>query len=249
MSSPRKFWLILGSSLLGLLALACSCSSLVPLQKTPTPFPTVSPVLLPTSLPDMSGLVGRWLDPDSSGDITTIIALGGGYVVDTVTSPGQDGNELTSTNWTNGVLSWTYCVPAKACVTMQTLSLAGDSLQTSWSNDLGQSGSATLTRYSLASEAIPGLAGKWLDPETLGTYHVIAWQDGKYVVTETANPSRVGNEVTSSEWDGSSLTWTYCVQDGACVTIVTDHLDGNNLYTDWRNDVGKSGSTVLQRLP
>ncbi len=97
-------------------------------------------------------------------------------------------------------------------------------------------------------EAIPGLAGQWLDPDTTGTYHVIKWQDNQYVVTETINPDRGSNEVTNSSWDGKTLTWTYCVPDGACVTTETVSVSGNNLETNWSNDQGYSGSTTLTRM-
>ena len=98
-------------------------------------------------------------------------------------------------------------------------------------------------------EAIPGLAGKWLDPDTTGTYHIIAWQNNQYVVTETTNPNRGKNEVTSSTWAGGVLTWTYCVPDGACVTTKTVSVSGDNLETTWENDQGLTGSTTLTRMP
>jgi hypothetical protein len=100
-----------------------------------------------------------------------------------------------------------------------------------------------------SQEAIPGLAGKWLDPDTTGTYHVIVWQNGKYVVTQTMNPSRGGNEVTSSDWSNGVLTWTYCVPNGACVTTVTVAVHGDNLDTTWSNDQGYSGTTTMTRMP
>jgi len=99
------------------------------------------------------------------------------------------------------------------------------------------------------TEPMPGLAGKWLDPDTTGTYHVIAWQNGQYVVTATMNPNRGGNEVTSSTWANGKLTWVYCVPSGACVTTVTVSLSGDNLDTTWTNDQGLSGSTTLTRMP
>jgi hypothetical protein len=98
-------------------------------------------------------------------------------------------------------------------------------------------------------EPMPGLAGQWLDPDTSGTYHIIAWQSGQYVVTATMNPNRGGNEVTSSTWANGVLTWTYCVPDGACVTTETVSVSGDNLETNWSNDQGLSGSTTLTRMP
>ena len=100
-----------------------------------------------------------------------------------------------------------------------------------------------------SGEAIPGLAGKWLDPDTSGTYHVIAWQNNQYVVTATMNPNRGGNEVTSSTWANGVLTWVYCVPDGACVTTKTVSVNGDNLDTTWSNDQGLDGTTTLTRMP
>jgi hypothetical protein len=98
-------------------------------------------------------------------------------------------------------------------------------------------------------EPMPGLAGKWLDPDTTGTYHVIAWQNNEYVVTQTLNPDRPGNEVTSSTWANGVLTWTYCVPNAACVTTKTVSLSGDNLDTTWENDQGQSGTTTMTRMP
>ncbi len=98
-------------------------------------------------------------------------------------------------------------------------------------------------------EAIPGLAGKWLDPDTTGTYHTIVWQNNQYVVTETKNPNRGTNEVTSSSWSNGVLTWTYCVPDGACVTTSTVSVSGDNLVTNWSSDNGSTGTTTMTRMP
>jgi hypothetical protein len=100
-----------------------------------------------------------------------------------------------------------------------------------------------------STEPMPGLAGKWLDPDTTGTYHVIAYQNGQYVVTATINPNKSGIEVTSSTWANDVLTWTYCVPNGACVTTQTVSVSGDNLDTTWSNDQGLSGSTTLTRMP
>jgi len=98
-------------------------------------------------------------------------------------------------------------------------------------------------------EAVPGLAGKWLDPDTTGTYHIIAWKNGEYVVTGTYNPDRGANEVTASTWSNGVLTWTYCVPDGACVTTKTISVSGDELNTSWENDQGSSGATTMTRMP
>ena len=107
----------------------------------------------------------------------------------------------------------------------------------------------TATPLPVNQEPIPGLAGKWLDPDTSGTYHVIVWQNGQYVVTQTMNPARGGNEVTSSTWANGVLTWVYCVPNGACVTTQTVSVSGDNLETTWTNDQQLSGTTTMTRMP
>jgi hypothetical protein len=54
-------------------------------------------------------------------------------------------NALVSSSYVNGVLTWKYCPPAKPCITMQTVSFNGDTLDVTWTNDNGESGQMTLT--------------------------------------------------------------------------------------------------------
>jgi|WetSurMetagenome_2_1015567.scaffolds.fasta_scaffold209659_1 hypothetical protein len=105
-----------------------------------------------------------------------------------------------------------------------------------------------LSKGGTSGEAVPGMAGKWLDPDTSGTYHVIVWQNGKYEVTQTINPDRGANEVTESNWDGTTLTWKYCVTDGPCVTTKTVSVSGDNLETTWESENGNSGTTTMTRM-
>ena len=151
MDPNKKIWIAFTSIVLALVVIACSCNSIIPTPTLPTatlpPPPTPLP---PTALPSptvapqaMAGLAGSWLDPDTTGTVTTIMGLEGGFVVDTVMNPNRGGNELTSTNWSNGVLTWTYCVPGGSCVTTETVSISGDSLYTRWSNNQGYFGFTT----------------------------------------------------------------------------------------------------------
>ncbi|MFH1524620.1 MAG: hypothetical protein ABIF04_06620 [Chloroflexota bacterium] len=95
---------------------------------------------------------------------------------------------------------------------------------------------------------MPGLAGKWLNPDT-GSYHVIEWQNDKYVVTESINPGRVGNEIVSSTWENGALIWRYFNADGSLVTVQPYSVSGDSLYTDWSTDQGFTGSTIFERMP
>jgi hypothetical protein len=100
-----------------------------------------------------------------------------------------------------------------------------------------------------SSEPIPGLAGKWQDPDTT-TVHTIAWQGGKYVVVSANNPDNGSYQVTSQDWSGGVLTWTYYVpSSGYSVSFETVSVSGDSLYTNWSNDQGASGIETLQRVP
>jgi hypothetical protein len=101
-------------------------------------------------------------------------------------------------------------------------------------------------------QALPGLAGKWIDPDSNGggTVSTIVWQDGTYVVTSVINSSRGVNEVTKSSWENGVLTWVYCPASWYCLSQSTVSLNGDALTVNWsRTDVQSTGSSVLQRQP
>ena len=115
------------------------------LMRVSSPIPVAG---APTQAPVQStqSMAGRWNDPDTTGTVTTIIALDGGYTVDSVINPNRGGNELTKTSWANRVLTWTYCIPNGNCITSVAVSVSGDSLYTTWTDDRGYSGQTTLQR-------------------------------------------------------------------------------------------------------
>jgi len=258
MKNQPKVWLIVAAAALALSGLACGINTVKP---TPTQVPPIQ--ILPATPPpatiapvnDMSGLVGSWLDPDTTGAVTTIVAQGGGYAVESVINPERGGNELTASNWSGGVLTWTYCVPDRACVTSETISLDGDNLNTRWTNDQGGSGNTTLTRTIPLSGNPQGnlgsyqdMIGSWLDPDTTGTVTKIFGLEGGLAVESVINPERGGNELTTQNWDGNVLTWTYCVPNGNCITSQTVSVNGDLLETTWYDDQGRSGSTTFERV-
>jgi hypothetical protein len=145
MNTRRKFWLVLLGVILGMAIIACSCSSLIPTSKpTSAPLPATNPSA--TNQEAMPGLAGRWNDPDTKGTVTTIAWENGQYVVKSVINPSRGGNEVTKSSWSNGVLTWTYCVPNGNCITSRTVSVSGDSLNTTFTDDQGNSGTTTFTR-------------------------------------------------------------------------------------------------------
>jgi len=97
-------------------------------------------------------------------------------------------------------------------------------------------------------EAIPGLAGRWEDPETL-TVHTIEWQSGRYVVVSCIDEDGSAFSITEQNWDGSKLTWTYYVSSSdVSVGFETTSLNGDSLNTNWWNSVGRSGTEILGRV-
>ena len=146
MDTRRKFWLVLLGAVAGMVIIACSCSSLIP-SSTPTSAPRqVQPS---TNQEPMPGLVGNWIDPDSSGGgtVSTIEYRNGEYVVTSVVNTGRGANELTNSSWSNGVLTWEYCPSGMHCITQNTVSLSGDTLTVDWAwSDGGNSGTSPLHR-------------------------------------------------------------------------------------------------------
>ncbi len=145
MTTRKKFWLVLVGVVAGMMVIACSCSSLSSIIPTTAPA-TPQPV---NNQQALSGLAGKWIDPDSSGGgtVSTIENQNGEYVVTSVINTNRGPNELTKTSWSNGVLTWEYCPEGMHCITQSTVSLDGDSLTVSWAwSDGGSSGTSVLQR-------------------------------------------------------------------------------------------------------
>lgn len=148
MDIRKKFWMVVVGSIAGLVIIACSCSNLIP---TATPRVATQPPVnvQPSGGEPMPGLVGAWIDPDSSGGgtVSTIVWDGSEYKVVSVINTNRGPNELTQTSWSNGVLTWEYCPQDMHCITQSTQSVNGDTLTVSWAwSDGGNSGTSDLQR-------------------------------------------------------------------------------------------------------
>jgi hypothetical protein len=98
-----------------------------------------------------------------------------------------------------------------------------------------------------STEAVPGMAGTWQDPETSDTF-VIAWQSDKYVVTSVTWEGTTYS-ITEQSWSGSSLTWTYYIpENDISLSYQTTSLSGDSLFTNWWNSAGNSGTETLGRV-
>ena len=110
----------------------------------------------------------------------------------------------------------------------------------------------SVNQSGTGQEPMPGLAGKWIDPDSAGggTISTIEFQNGLYVVTSVINTGRGPNELTTSSWANGVLTWEYCPANMHCITQHTVSLDGDVLTVDWAwSDGGSSGTSELQREP
>jgi len=205
----------------------------------------------------MPALEGYWLDTETN-DVHVIEWQNNQYVVTAVNDDEYGSFAVTSQYWDGSALTWTYQVSYNdTSVTFTTVSVSGDSLNTNWSNNDGDSGTETLQRVSssvppasTSQEPMPGLTGKWLDPDTSGTVTTIEEQNGEYVVVSVINPDRGVNEVTSSSYSNGVLTWEYCPPNMHCITSESVSVTSDRLTSTWSwSDGGNSGTTVYQRLP
>jgi len=204
-------------------------------------------------------MVGYWLDTDTN-DIHVIEWQTGQFVVTAVNDDQYGVYPVTSQLWDGSQLTWTYYVTdTGVSVTFTTISASGNNLYTTWSNDQGDSGDWTLIRtdspypqpapVSSDQEAIPGLAGQWLDPDTSGTVTTIVWENGEYVITSIMNPDRGNNELTWYTWQDGTLSWEYCPENMYCITSQLVDVSGDSMTADWWwTDGGNSGTTTYQRV-
>ncbi len=149
MDPKKKVLLTFLSFVLAMLVIACSCSSLLP-----TTVPTQS-----SNQEPMPGLAGTWQDLQTSDTFVIEWRQDGKYMVITAIWIGPTyymSYDITSQSWTGSSLTWTYYnYKDKVSITYETTSLSGDSLYTNWSNDQGQSGTATLSRVTIPGLTMP----------------------------------------------------------------------------------------------
>jgi hypothetical protein len=134
MNPSKKVLYIFISFFLAMIAIACSCSSLIPTQVTPSPTPNPLP-----------GLADTWHNPDTN-DVFEIALQNGQYVVLSSTWEGTT-YAITSQSWTGSSLTWSYFdSDLDLTVTLTTISISGDNLDVSYSLSDGSSGVTTLVR-------------------------------------------------------------------------------------------------------
>lgn len=130
---------------------------------------SVSPASNPAKPTSSEGLAGVWLDSETN-DLHAIERNGDGFRVSSVIEQCAEGAvpekmEMKSSEWENGVLSWSYFVPSTGySVFFKTVSLDGDNLETEWVNrdsaGVTRSGKETLTRFV----GLPKEEAEWQEP-------------------------------------------------------------------------------------
>ncbi|MFH1524621.1 MAG: hypothetical protein ABIF04_06625 [Chloroflexota bacterium] len=221
------------------------------LQRVSSPIPQA---LAPQEA--IPGLAGKWLDTDTEV-VHTVEWQNGEYMVTSAIDPEEGSYAITYQSWSNNTLTWTYYRSSTdVSVTYETVSVSGDILNTNWTNSDGDTGTWALERVSSTTssfsgqEAIPGLAGKWLDPDTTGTLTTIVWENGKYAITTIMNPNRSVNELSWYTWENNTLSWEYCPENMHCISSKLVSVNGDNMSAEWWwSDGGNGATTTYQRVP
>lgn len=107
-----------------------------------------------------------------------------------------------------------------------------------------------VTRVVTVEAAGPpiALAGIWLNPTTHSRTTII-WSDGQFEVIGVIDTDD-GEvfPVTSSDWNGTRIRWSYYVPSTDYnVTFTMTSLAGDNLNCDWFNDHDASGTRTMER--
>ena len=101
-----------------------------------------------------------------------------------------------------------------------------------------------------ATEAIPGLAGKWLDPQT-HFVHTIVWQNDSYLVSSVVGPDGSDHIISGQVYRIGSVSWNYhsgTEGNGPDIYFTTVSVSGDNLDTTWSSTDGSSGTRTLVRV-
>ena len=98
-----------------------------------------------------------------------------------------------------------------------------------------------------AGPPIP-LAGIWYNPSTHSLATII-WEDDEFkVISMVDTDDGDVYPVTSSDWNGTRIHWSYYVPDTTYnVTFTMTSLVGDDLNTDWFNDHDRSGTRTWER--
>jgi len=126
MRTPRMYRLFCISTLILMLAVACSSGG----------------------SSSSSSMLGYWADDKN---LATTVEMQNGIItavsVYDLNQP-QGKNLVVDSTFSYGALIWRWCLPDQSCTTYKTVSLSGDSLTVTWTDDKGQTGQMTLKRVA-----------------------------------------------------------------------------------------------------
>jgi len=135
-----------------------------------------------------------------------------------------------------------------ALVVLTTLSCAfSDLIGTTPEVEIREIPVTRVVTVEAAGPPIP-LAGIWLNPTTHSRTTII-WSDGQFEVIGVIDTDD-GEvfPVTSSDWNGTRIRWSYYVPSTDYnVTFTMTSLAGDNLNCDWFNDHDASGTRTMER--
>ena len=134
MSPQKKSILAFASFFIILAVIACSCPSILPTTSSGS-----EPI---------SGLAGRWNDPDIDVAFTIAWQNNAYKVTSAVDSDGYDVT-ISSQYWDGSSLTWVITnADGDYSITYTTVSVANDTLTTDWYDSDGSSGTGDLDRIS-----------------------------------------------------------------------------------------------------
>ena len=147
MDPNKKVLLAFVSFILVVVSIACSCGSLSSVTPSGS-VATSAPVNGNATSNANPSMAGKWEDKVFN-NIHTIVWQNNSYlVVSTIHQSDSASYQITSQDWSNGVLTWIYSVPGGSKETISTVSLTPDSniLSIAWSNTEGNAGTMILYR-------------------------------------------------------------------------------------------------------
>jgi hypothetical protein len=139
MQPKRKLWIAIGTLILAMAIIACSCGSI--------PVPSFGPTA--TKAEPLAGLAGTWRYQNGTtiGFNCEIVWTGQTYnVTKCIYDDGSLDFQIQKQNWNGTTLTWTFYIPqTKYTTTFTTVDLSGDQLTVSRVGT-GGTGTEVLTR-------------------------------------------------------------------------------------------------------
>lgn len=90
--------------------------------------------------------------------------------------------------------------------------------------------------------------GVWQSPSS-GAEHVVRWTGGEFRVVGIVDDDGEVFEVRESQWDGTTLRWTYYVPSTSyLVTFTCEPTGGSEMPCNWFNDHDAAGFMSMAKV-